>query len=95
MARKGELTAEEVLAAEKAVDDRKQSRNRGFSMMKVRDRGAADLKDYAGHSQVRIEWAYNRHVDAMGLFKLVIDRGGNRNEIILDAEEFRKWLRWV
>lgn len=98
--KQSKLSGEEILAAEKAKDDRKQSRGRGFAKMDERDSGGAVLRDYNAGGPVLIYWhvpperredgvAY-QHVPE-GMFSLKVD-----NKIIaFDAEEFRRWLRWV
>lgn len=88
---KSKMTTDEILAAEKAVDDRKQSRAQGFQMMDVRDQGTAVLSN-----GVRIEWHVpkDRREDYVGY-------SGVPNGMFLldgkvyDGEEFRRWLRWV
>lgn len=93
--RKSKLTTDEILAAEKAKDARKQSRSQGFKMMDVRDQGTAVMSN-----GVRIEWHVpkDRREEYVGYsavddghFVLTID-GKKR---VFDGEEFRRWLRWV
>lgn len=96
--RVGKLTHEEILKAEKAKDDRIQSRNKGFSKMRERDAGEARLDN-----GVLMYWpvpeyeapdtgihVYPRRVPEG---KFVLELGDE--SYLFDAEEFRKWLRWV
>lgn len=50
--RKGDLTADEVLAIEKARDERTQKRNKAFGAMRERDRGYRILSN-----GVRMRWS--------------------------------------
>jgi hypothetical protein len=97
MARKSDLTFEEIQAAEKASDERRQSRAQGFTKMYERDAVMSRLSN-----GVLMLW----HVDpslvktsAGGVhpyipddkFMLVIDG----KEHYFDTEDFRKSLRWA
>ena len=92
--RKEKLTSDEILEAEKAKDDRLESRSRGYKKMSERDRGWARLSN-----GVSILWATAREAEPgealrripEGMF--VLDVKGK--ETLFDGEEFRKWLRWV
>lgn len=85
------ITTEEILEAEKSKDDRQRSRVKGFDKMKERDAGFGRLRDYQGKAQeIYLLWGYE------GKFKLDIRLyGGETVELVLDAEEFRRYLRWA
>ncbi len=96
--RRGKLTSDEVLKAERARDDRLRSRKKGFSKMHERDAGMAVLDN-----GVVMHWpvvepefpdkgihTYPRRIPE-GTFVLEIE-GQN---YLFNAEEFRKCLRWV
>ncbi len=85
--RKSKLEEDEVLKAEKAKDDRKQSRSLGFSKMRERDQKHARIRDLKQGKEVWLHWGFNNKD-----FMLEI-KGGHT--IVVDAEEFRRWLRWV
>lgn len=89
----GRLTGDEILEAERTADKRRQDRNNGFSLMKERDRGFAKLRPYySSASEVIMHWG----VDDSNLFKLEIrPYKGKTIEVILDAEEVRKQIRWI
>lgn len=89
--KKAKLSSDEILTAEKAADDRKASRAKGFELMKTRDSGHGFLKDYGGEArEVWMLWGYD------GKFKLDVRLyGGKSVELIFDTEEFRKSLRWA
>lgn len=89
----GKLTGDEILATEMAVDKRRQDRGKGFSLMKERDRGHAKLRPYySSASEVIMHWG----VDDTNLFKLEIrPYKGKTIEVILDAEDVRKHIRWI
>lgn len=98
--RSSKLSAEEILKAEKAKDDRKRSRGRGFSKMRERDSGHALLSNGAWISwNIPGEWSdevngistFTGNNVPPGMFLLQI---GNEKKLF-DAEEFRKWLRWA
>lgn len=92
-----QLTQEEILAAEKAAEERKQSRKQGFTKMYERDSVMRRLSN-----GVTMLW----HVDpelvktpAGGVwpnipedkFMLLIDG----KEHYFNTQEFKKWLRWA
>lgn len=89
--KKSSLTRDEILAAEEAAENRRNSRAKGFDLMKVRDTGHGLIRDYGGRAQeIWMLWGYD------GKFKLSIRLyGGEDLELVLDGEEVRKWLRWV
>lgn len=93
--RRGNLSHEEIIKAEKAKDDRQRSRAKGFSKMRERDAGWGKLRDYARGSGVIMLWGFDHHADNSGVFKLVIDDGTREIEVVLNAEEIRRYLRWV
>lgn len=86
------LTREEILEAEKFKDDRKQSRKKGFKLAKERDRNWAQLQPRLGSARmVVMRWGQDDD-----LFQLIIKNSGQPDcTIVLGADEFRKWLRWV
>jgi len=87
-----QLSGNEILAAEQAADDRRLHRNSGYSLMKDRDRGYARLQTYYNSPRdVVMKWG----VDDSQLFELQVRANGKTINIVLDAEEFRKHLRWV
>jgi hypothetical protein len=99
--RRGSLSHEEIIKAEKAKDDRQRSRAKGFSKMHERDEGMALLSNgarmlwpvpevWSERSTEGIQTA-NRERVPEGMFVLKI---GNESRLF-DAEEFRKCLRWV
>jgi len=60
--------------------------------MKDRDRGYARLQTYYNSPRdVVMKWG----VDDSQLFELQVRANGKTINIVLDAEEFRKHLRWV
>lgn len=89
----GQLTGDEILEAEQKADKRRQDRSKGFSLMKDRDRGYARLRPYySSASEVIMHWG----VDDSNLFKLeILPYNGKTIELILDAEEVRKQIRWI
>lgn len=98
--RKGKLTSDEILAAEKAKDDRVQSRKQGFAKMKERDAGWARFSNgVIMRWHVPSSWSEEIHgVRTLtgnhipeGCFILKV----GKQEEMFDAEEFRKSLRWV
>lgn len=56
-----------------------------------KDAGFARLLDLKNHNQVEMRWASNGQMSDDGVFALKI---GDK-EAFLDAEQFRKFLRWV
>jgi hypothetical protein len=95
--RKSTLTQEEIFAAEKAADDRRQSRNQGFIKMYERDSVMRHLSNgttmlwHVDPKQVKMPpggvWP-NIPEDS---FMLIVDG----KEHLFNLEEFRKWLRWA
>lgn len=103
--RYSKLNAEEILKVEQAVDNRRRSRNKGYSKMKERDAGVAVLNNGAvlmwpsppGVS----EWVHPDTKEKItitmfsrapeGMFRLKM----GQEERLFDAEEFRRHLRWV
>lgn len=97
--RRAKLDADEIIAAEKAKDERQQSRKRGFSKMRERDASHARIRNLAGQDVI-MQWnipdenrdegvAYLNIPD--GLFALKV----GKETAVFDAEEFRRSLRWV
>lgn len=92
-------TKEEILAAEQAVENRKDSRRVGFDKMKERDNGYAILRDYNGR-KVIMEWHIPKERREPNLAYSGVDEGYftlKAGSLIyaFDSEEFRKALRWV
>lgn len=88
------LSRDEILAIEKAKDERQRNRRKGFSMMTVRDKGWARLSNGTAmlwHSEAPLKPGEVRRNIPEGSFVLVM--GGE--ERLFDAEEFRRWLRWA
>lgn len=92
--RKSKQTFEEILAAEKAVDARKQSRKQGFAKMGERDAGMARLQNGQiiywhalppTHLEDNEFWTHPNVPE--GAFLL--------NHELYDVEDFRRALRWV
>lgn len=85
------MKQDEILEAEKTADARKQNRKKGFEKAKERDAGHGVIRDYNGKArEIHMLWGTG------GKFKLDIDLyGGQSVELVLDAEQFRKLLRWV
>lgn len=88
--RKSKTTAAEIEAVELAADTRKRKRGEGFALMSVRDRGWKRLSN-----GVLMEWQVDRPLEEYevrthvpnGMFKL--------DGKMYDADDFRKYLRWV
>lgn len=93
--RRSKLTADEIFDAEKAADDRTQTRKSGFAMAVNRDKGWQLLTNGA-----TILWPLNKELRdgearqyiPEGYFALRTPKG---EFLLFDADEFRKWLRWV
>ena len=95
--RLGSHTADEMFAAEKAADDRRQSRKAGFDKMLERDSVMHRLSN-----GVMMLWSVDpKMVKGSGYavhpnipedkFMLVIDG----KEHYFDTDEFKTWLRWA
>lgn len=50
------------------------------------------LRDYSGQHNVEMQWDLNKDCKKDMIFKLVID---DKIECLLDAEQFRRLMRWV
>ena len=94
-----EYTKSEQEKAEILEAADKENRNSGFRMMHFRDAGGAKITDQLG-GDVIMEWhvpkdrrpegrPYTNIPD--GCFRIII----NGQAALIDAEEFRKQLRWV
>lgn len=91
--RKTNLAPEEI--AELDETKRKDFRKGGFELMKVRDRRYAKLRArYGSARDVVMRWEHNSDDH---LFELQITPYGSKEttKVVLDAEEFQKFLRWV
>ena len=87
------------MKAEKAKDDRRISRNNGYSMMDQRDAPFARLHNFNG-SDVIMEWHVPKEQREEGLGYSGISSGMfslkiGKELVMFDAEEFRRSLRWV
>ena len=91
---KSKLTPEEIQEAEQLADKRRYHRGQGFKLMSVRDRGWQELSNGA-----YIEWPTDaplkdyvprRYIPA-GHFVLTL----GKESALFDADDFRKFLRWV
>ena len=93
--RKAKADENEILAVEKAKDDRRRQRARGFKMMDVRDSGwnrfsnGTEILWYVPEERREEGVAYMQVPDGMFVLKI-----GNKTALF-DAEEFRRSLRWV
>lgn len=56
-----------------------------------RDSGYARLYDFKDRKKVELFWDFNESVSEDGVFRIRI----GDEEAYLDAEQFRKYLRWV
>lgn len=56
-----------------------------------RERKVGTLKDYSLKHRVSIHWDLNEDAQRERMFKLKV----GDNEVILDAEEIMRYLRWV
>ena len=93
--RRSNLTADDILKAEQAKEDRHQARKNGYSKMEERDRGYQRLSN---GSSVRwhIEPEWSEEVNGISTLEATVAPGvfeidGKE----FDAEELRKWLRWA
>lgn len=94
--RKSTLSAQEI--AELDEMKRKQTRQSGLSLMPIRDRGQAPLKNYAG-GKVTAYWNTHRELQdgearrevPDGMF--LIDANGTT--LAFNAEELKGLLRWA
>ena len=96
--RKSKQSAAEIEQAELEDNNRKVNRKAGFSLMDIRDRGWVRLPNLAGGS-VLMSWHVKTPLKELECRQVVPDNEFILNVdgkvIALDAEEFRKWLRWV
>lgn len=101
--RNTKITAEEIEATEVAAEARKQNRNQGFSMMSVRDQGYTKIRDLNGRG-VALLWPTAREALEGEAFRRIPEgafvmefRGesGKMENLVFDAEELKKWLRWA
>ena len=95
--RLGSHTADEMFAAEKAADDRRQSRKAGFDKMLERDSVMHRLSNGAmmlwsvDPKQVKLQAGGTWPNIPEDKFMLVIDG----KEHLFDTDEFKKWIRWA
>ena len=92
---------DDIVAAEKAADERKHKRGRAFRTMKLRDRGWAKVRDYNQNTEVIMHWHVPEDED--------LEEGSVRKQVppdrflliiggktyAFDTEEFRRAFRWV
>jgi hypothetical protein len=98
MVRKSKISAEEIEEIEFAEFDRRQVRGKGLDLMSVRDRGWGHIRDHRGRA-LTMSWHVNappqegiaRNNIPPGMFMLE----GDGIRVMFDADEFRKFLRWV
>ena len=93
--RQSNLTADQIFEAEKAADDRKQTRKSGFAMAEVRDKGWQRLDNgtvIAWPVDVELNPGEARQFIPEGHFTIHTPKG---ESLLFNADEFRKWLRWV
>jgi len=85
---KSQQEKKEILEA-----DRRTKRTKGFALMSVRDQGYARLRDYNQGESVTMDW----NIPGENKFLLHLESNSKHDEInlVFDAEEFRKWLRWA
>ena len=94
---KRSLTADEMLTAEKAAEDRKQSRKLGFNKMLERDSVMHRLSNgvmmlwSVDPKQVKLQAGGTWPNIPEDKFMLVIDG----KEHLFDTDEFSKWIRWA
>lgn len=94
MARKANLTFEEIEKAELAADQRRENRAGGFSLMKDRDYGTRTLSNGVTmnwHVPKPTEGDYVWRYIPADSFELVVDG----KKILFNTEEFQRWLRWA
>jgi hypothetical protein len=93
---------DEIMRAEQEADNRKQGRSRGFKLMKERDAGLGGLHEKSGHiRKTEMYWWDDPDAESV-VFKLRVYpykipgiNDGKAFDLIFDAEEFRRFLRWV
>lgn len=91
--RKSQRSAAQIEAEELHDFKRKSKRNAALTkLVPERDRGWGRIKDYNQGREVYIEWFVDKFPDNM--FGIRLD-GANGELLVLDAEELRKYLRWV
>ena len=56
-----------------------------------RDLGYARLIDVNNHKSVEMFWDFDPKATEDGIFRLKV----GKEDVFLDAEQFRKYLRWV
>ena len=86
--RQSKQTAQEIEQIERAEADQRSSRNRGLSMMEIRDRGWVNLSN-----GIKMFWDAEDSPVMVPGNHFLLQVGGRR--YCFDAEEFRKWLRWA
>lgn len=94
MARKANLTFEEIEKAEIAADKRRGDRVNGFSLMRDRDFGTHTLSNGVvmnWHVPKPTEGDYIYRYIPEDSFELVIDG----KKTLFNTEEFQRWLRWA
>lgn len=56
-----------------------------------RDKASGTLRDYSLKHHVSLRWDLNKEAIRDKMFKLTVDE----KEVILDAEEVMRYIRWV
>lgn len=95
MGRKSKLTVVEIEEAEQTEDNRRQGRKLGFSLMDLRDQGYGRMSN-----GVVIEWPIPKERRKDGVPYRDIPKGKfilhvGREQVLCDADEFMKFLRWA
>jgi hypothetical protein len=88
--RKSQTSALDLEEQELAEHRQKESRRGGLSLVELRDRGWARVREVKGREATFI-WGVKDDLAAENLFKIKV----GKEEYIFDAEEFRKYLRWA
>lgn len=78
--RRGEITDKDMSVIREGDQTKKQ-----------RERKGGNLKDYSLHHNVSIAWDLNEEAERDRMFRFKIDE----KEVILDAEELLRFLRWI
>jgi len=78
--RRGDLTEKEM----QVLREMEQTKDQ-------RDRLNGNIKDYSLRHRVEVRWDLNDEAKRERMFRLLIDD----YEVILDAEEMMRYLRWV
>tara|TARA_R110000868_G_C10361469_1_gene717369 strand:+ start:113 stop:400 length:288 start_codon:yes stop_codon:yes gene_type:complete len=95
MARKSTLSAAEQLELDEV--NRRETRNTGFSLMNVRDKGYHEWGSYG--KRIAIEWHTNRKMKDYEVRTIIPDGHVvlhiGKEKALIKAEDLNKWLRWA